>query len=522
MSQGRLDELHGWSVHAIGELLAPLADGRTLHHGWSPRCETEPSVSEQVWGVLKTTAIQTGSFHPQHNKRLPEQLKPRPVLEVNAGDLLITCAGPRARCGVPCLVRSTRPRLMISGKMYRFRVPEGLIDARYIEAFLRSQAAQIAIDGMKTGISNSGLNLTHGRFFRLQVPLAPFPEQQRIVDTIESYFTRLDDAVASLERVQRNLKRYRSSVLKAAVEGQLVPTEAELARIEGRDYEPASALLERIRAERRHRWEEAGGRGEYAEPAAPDTSDLPELPEGWCWATVDQLASEVRFGSSAKTQEQLVDGVPVLRMGNIIEGAIDFSVLKYLPKNHAEFPDLLLERGDLLFNRTNSAELVGKSAVFHGHGLPCSFASYLIRARFMDGIAPEFIAQFLNSLAGRAWIASVVSQQVGQANVNGTKLKNCVVPLPPKPEQDRIVAEVSRLTSVATAASAAAASDLNRVGRLRQAVLKWAFEGKLVDQDPSDEPGAKLLERIRAERQAAAPVTRGKPARGRPPKPRKT
>ena len=119
------------------------------------------------------------------------------------------------------------------------------------------------------------------------VPSLRPTEQRRIVEAIESYFTRLDDAVATLERVQRNLKRYRASVLKAAVEGRLVPTEAELARAEGRDYEPASALLERILAERRRRWHEAGGRGKYQEPVAPDTTDLPELPEGWCWASVD-------------------------------------------------------------------------------------------------------------------------------------------------------------------------------------------------------------------------------------------
>ena len=145
---------------------------------------------------------------------------------------------------------------------------------------------------------------------------AATPEQHRIVEAIESYFTRLDDAVATLERVQRNLKRYRASVLKAAVEGRLVPTEAELARAEGRDYEPASVLLERILAERRRRWEEAElakmkakgktpkddkWKAKYKEPVAPDTSNLPDLPEGWCWATVEQLASTVATGDFVKT-----------------------------------------------------------------------------------------------------------------------------------------------------------------------------------------------------------------------------
>ena len=335
-----------------------------------------------------------------------------------------------------------------------------------------------------------------------QLPIAPLPEQHRIVEAIESYLSRLDDAVANLERVQRNLKRYRASVLKAAVEGRLVPTEAILARQEGRSYEPASVLLERILEERRSRWKESGGRGKYKEPAAPDTSDLPELPEGWCWATVDQLAYKVSYGSSAKCETELDDGVPVLRMGNIIDGKLVFDSLKYLPPGHPELPDLLLQEGDLLFNRTNSPELVGKSAVYTLSAVSYSFASYLIRVRLCKGASPHFIVSFINSLAGRRWIASVVSQQVGQANVNGTKLKNCVVPLPPIEEQTRIVIELERLGSVMEASTQSVARDLGLCTRLRQAILKWAFEGKLVDQDPTDEPAAILLERIKAERAA--------------------
>jgi len=158
-------------------------------------------------------------------------------------------------------------------------------------------------------VSRKTLN-AHSRFFTLPVPVAPLHEQRRIAEAIESYFSRLDDAVATLERVQRNLKRYRASVLKAAVEGRLVPTEAteaELARRQGRDYESASALLERILLERRRRWAEAElakmkaagkaptngkWKAKYKEPVAPDTTELPDLPGGWCWASVEQLASD--------------------------------------------------------------------------------------------------------------------------------------------------------------------------------------------------------------------------------------
>src|SRR5437588_12668743 len=111
-----------WIVVPIHELFTPLQDGRTLHQGWSPQCDKGPSPNEAVWGVLRTTSIQEGRFECEHNKCLPVKLAPRPNLEVDVGDIVITCAGPRSRCGVACLVRNTRKRLMISGKMYRFRV----------------------------------------------------------------------------------------------------------------------------------------------------------------------------------------------------------------------------------------------------------------------------------------------------------------------------------------------------------------------------------------------------------------
>jgi type I restriction enzyme S subunit len=151
----------GWTMVTLDDVLVPIDGNRTLHHGWSPQCEKEPSIANDVWGVLKTTAIQDGQFLPEHNKRLPDKLEPKPALEVKVGDMLITCAGPRSRCGVPCYVRMTRPRLILSGKMYRFRVNELLIEPRYLEAYLRAPKTQLAIDAMKTGISDSGLNLTH-------------------------------------------------------------------------------------------------------------------------------------------------------------------------------------------------------------------------------------------------------------------------------------------------------------------------------------------------------------------------
>jgi len=175
----------GWAMIEIEDSLLPYPNGKKIRQGWSPQCEDHPAQSHDEWAVLRTSAIQDGSFVDVENKKLPEHLEPRPHLEVQAGDILITCAGPRARCGVTCLVRATRPRLLISGKMYQLRADPKIVERQFLELFLRESRTRKKIDEMKTGISDSGLNLTHDRFRTLNIPLPPLTEQKRIVAKIE-------------------------------------------------------------------------------------------------------------------------------------------------------------------------------------------------------------------------------------------------------------------------------------------------------------------------------------------------
>lgn len=215
----------------------------------------------------------------------------------------------------------------------------------------------------------------------------------------------------------------------------------------------------------------------------------------------------VQYGSSAKTSED-ASGVPVLRMGNIQDGKLDLESLKYLPQDHAEFPELLLKDGDLLFNRTNSAELVGKSAVYRGNPAKCSCASYLIRVRLKPEFVPEYLCNYLNSPFGRQWIASVVSQQVGQANVNGSKLKALSVPVPGFDDQRSIVSEIEKQFTRLEAGVAALRRVQANLKRYRAAVLAAACEGRLVPTEAElaraegrpFESGQQLLARILTER----------------------
>ncbi|MDE1951178.1 MAG: restriction endonuclease subunit S [Betaproteobacteria bacterium] len=390
--------------------------------------------------------------------------------------------GSSGQVGVHSNALTQKPALIVGrkgsvGEVYRSPVPCWPIDTVYF-AEERDDGDLKYFEYLLKGLKLSKLDkstavpgLSRDDYNAVEVAIAPLDQQKRIVAEIEKQFSRLDEAVANLKRVKANLKRYKAAVLKTAVEGNLVETEAELARREGRSYETGGQLLQRILETRRIQWQ---GKGKYKEPAAPDTTDLPELPEGWVWATVEQLACLVEYGSSAKTKED-PNGVPVLRMGNIVEGELRFDELKFLPANHNEFPKLLLKPSDLLFNRTNSPELVGKTAVYAGSPKVCSFASYLIRVRLVDGAVSNLLAAYINSSHGRNWVKSVVTQQVGQANVNGTKLQALSVPLPPETEQHRIVAEVDRRLSLLRETEAQVDADLQRAERLRQSILSKAF-----------------------------------------------
>ena len=351
-----------------------------------------------------------------------------------------------------------------------------------------------------------------------RIDLPSLPEQRRIVAEIEKQFTRLDASVGALRRTQANLKRYRASVLRAACSGKLVPTEAELARAEGREYEPADVLLERILAERRARWEsQEKRRGKYKEPAAPDTFDLPPLPEGWVLATVDQMIVRSEYGTSVKCSYES-DGIPVLRIPNIVGSEIDLTDLKFANQSLPVDDDRALQVGDVLMCRTNgSISLIGKTAVIKRPLEPHhSFASYLLRFRFVDcPPLSDWFHLFATSQLGRNYIEREAASSAGQHNVSLSLIHRMAVPLPPLAEQHRIVAEVERRLSVVQQAETAVEASRQRAERLRQSILKRAFSGQLVPQDPDDEPASVLLERIRAQRAAepAASASKKRPAR---------
>jgi type I restriction enzyme S subunit len=453
-------------------------------------------------------------------------------IELKHGDVLFNNTNSAELIGKTAVISPRESGFAFSNHMTRVR-PESSINSIFVARQLHFLWMSGYMKHRCTNHVNQASISSKTLANTIPIFLPPQSEQSRIVEKLEELLSDLDAGVAELKAAQKKLGQYRQSLLKAAVEGALTAEwreerkKEELRRKKAGDttFLPssfdASSLLERILLERRARWEakqlakfkEQGKtppkdwQKKYPEPVQPDTSDLPPLPEGWVWASVDQLTIEQKYGSSSKTNEY-TEGVPVLRMGNIQDGELDFTNLKYLPTDHDEFPSLYLQDGDLLFNRTNSPELVGKTAVYRSQITPCSFASYLISVRFSGSYIPELASTFINSAYGKHWIKSVVVQQVGQANVNGSKLSALAIPLPPLEEQKEIISSLQAQINEIVEQLKNVNTSLKQSTAQRKNILKAAFSGELVPQDPSDEPASVLLERIRAERAAHAAVNK--------------
>ena len=369
-----------------------------------------------------------------------------------------------------------------------------LLHSLFLTYYLSRAVQRFRYEGRGTTISG----VTKKQLRELPVLLPPLPEQHRIVAEIEKQFTRLGASVDALKRVQANLKRYRASVLKAACEGRLVPTEAELARAEDHNYEPADRLLVRILAERRARWEaQENRRGKYKEPVAPDTSDLPELPEGWAWASL-ALIGEVRLGRQRSPKRAQGPHMrPYLRAANVTWDGLDLSDVKEMDFTPREQETYRLRRGDILLaEASGSADEVGKPAIWDEQIDGCCFQNTLIRVRAFPEVVPYLYHHLLSD--ARTGALGRAARGVGIHHLGAQRAESWMVALPPSAEQRRIVAEVERRLSVIQQTEATVEASLTRAERMRQSILKRAFSGKLVPQDPNDEPAPHLLARIRA------------------------
>jgi type I restriction enzyme, S subunit len=331
------------------------------------------------------------------------------------------------------------------------------IDPRYVKHFISSPGIQSFIIEAEAGVTRQAL--TKEKIENLAIPLPPLNEQRQIADRLDYLLTRIDKTKAHLDRIPPLLKRFRQSVLAAATSGKLTED-----------------------------WREA--------------NDI----EDFQITQLSEVAAGFSYGSSAKSSSSGL--IPVLRMGNIQNGKLDWSDLVFT-SDQSEIDKYKLVNGDVLFNRTNSPELVGKTTVYRDEQ-PAIYAGYLIRVRCGELLLPDYLNYCLNSPAGRDYCWTVKSDGVSQSNINAKKLAEFEFELPQIEEQAEIVRRVETLFAKADRIETQYKKARQNVDRLTPALLAKAFRGELVPQDPKDEPAIVLLERINGEKKGREKREKGR------------
>ena len=362
-----------------------------------------------------------------------------------------------------------------------------------------------------TGTTFKQINKAVLNSFPIQIP--PLQEQKRIANKIEALQAKSKKAKKALETAKPLLVKLRQSILASAFRGDLTADW----RKKNPDVEPASVLLERIRVERRKKWEEnelakmkANGKepkddkwkSKYKETEPIDTKDLPELPESWCWARLEEI-SVLKGGltkGKKRKETDVLKSIPYLRVANVQRGYLDLEELSLIEATEIEVQELKLQYDDILFNEGGDRDKLGRGWIWKDDVEECIHQNHVFRARLVSNeMISELISYFGNTF-GQQWFMKEGKQSTNLASLNLTKLSNFPIPIIPYAEAKRIFKIINihfeRLESLQKLTS----SSFKKMDVLDQSILNNAFQGRLVSQDPSDEPAMILLRQIQNEK----------------------
>jgi type I restriction enzyme, S subunit len=473
---------------------------RRIHYGFT--ASANKSLKEVR--LLRITDIQNNSVNwalvpgCEISQRETDQYK------LERGDILIARTG--GTIGKTFLVGHTPVTAVFASYLIRVQPSLELYD-KYLKLFLESP---IYWEQLQDGARGGGQPNVNGQMLgSMAVTLPPLAEQHRIVAKVDDLMVlcdRLEAAqaeresqrdrltAASLHRLNQpvdapalrdharfhlqhlpllttrpeHIQQLRRTIFNLAVRGRLVPQDP--------NDEPASELLKRIQTEKARLIKE--GILQKEKPLAPiDGHQVPfPIPTSWSWTKIGTCSSLIEYGTSVRSEAAEM-GVPVIRMGDIQEGRVLLGGQKKVPRQIEELPQLYLKRFDLLYNRTNSADLVGKTGIYLGEDDTYTFASYLIRIQFLrDLMSPIYSNLAMNAPYFRdTQILPELQQQCGQANVNGTKLRNMAIPLPPLTEQRCITAKVDELMGLCDRLEAQLTATRTESSRLLEAILHQAL-----------------------------------------------
>lgn len=389
--------------------------------------------------------------------------------------------------------------------------PSAAIDAEFLKYLIHQKAF---VNFASEHSSGDRPRVNFDAISKFQFVLPPLAEQRRIVSRIDELFSRIEAGERAIEEARAGLKRYRKAILKAAVTGALTedwraanpPKETGadlLARIlEARRTAWLNAEIEKLKAKGKPAPKTAAERekllAKYAPPKTPEADDLPEVPTGWVWASLAQLTL-IKGGVTVDKKRQPENPVtlPYLRVANVQAGRIDLSEIKEITVEEARAQDCLLKAGDILLNEGGDLDKLGRGWVWYGQIDPCIHQNHVFRARPVSNlVAPEYVSHYANAM-GQTFFMEKGKQSVNLASISLTAISALPVPLPPPAEQTEIVSRVEEALSRADAAEATLDAQSRAARALKQSILKAAFTGRLVPQDPADEPASELLKRVK-------------------------
>jgi type I restriction enzyme, S subunit len=387
--------------------------------------------------------------------------------------------------------------------------PLDLEIADWLKHFVQTQEYRKYVSDISAGININNLKREH--LLNLDVPIAPINEQKKVVRKLESLQSRSTKARKALEAIPPLLENFRQSVLSSAFRGDLT---AEW-RAQNPDIEPAKKLLERIRKERRKRWEEdelakmkAKGqtpkddkwKKKYKEPEPVGTTGLPELPEGWCWARWEEVGF-CQNGRAFPSKQYASEGVKLLRPGNLhVSGNVEWNDnnTRFMPKDWEEkYPFYIIEANELVINLTAQSlkdEFLGRICLTSA-GEHCMLNQRIARLTPII-LNPKFILFLLKSPYFREYVDSLNTGTLIQ-HMFSSQIENFMLPLPPQGEQKVIQALVESLLAKNEKIAEQVIKAKGWIELIDQSILSKAFRGELVPQDPNDEPASQLLERIK-------------------------
>ena len=444
-------------------------------------------VEENGVPVLNQKCIRWRKLETQHLRLTSRDAFDRlaPELKLRHGDLLWNSTGT-GTIGRATVYDGSIEEVTVDSHVTVVRPVE--IEPRYLGYFVEMGRVQHLVDEAHVGSTNQR-ELPRAFVEALLLPLAPLPEQRLIVDRIDALFTEIADGEAALQEARKGLETFRSALLKAAITGELTREWRE----KNQPVETGHDLLAQIKTERGEQF--AGRRKRFRDFELFDTSDLPDLPGGWAWAQVADVGSVQLGRQRAPKHHQGEHMHPYLRVANVFEDRIDLADVKEMNFTPAELETFELTPGDILLNEGQTPDLLGRPAMWRSNVRGYCFQNTLLRA--FEPLDPEFcLLVFRHYLhAKRFKRESQITTNI--AHLSSGRFANIEFPVPPIEEQKEIV----RLTLDGLGSAADTRillnSQLSDAVRLRQAVLKSAFEGKLVEQEPNDETATEFLERLK-------------------------